>query len=179
MRRSSPTPSSTALGSARASRASTRSCPRAGSSNTRFFPGGAHEELRQDATVELQRCACSAKRLHCTARGRRQGPLPCGCWHVREQQAAAVGAVAAHRPARHEAGARRVSYNAGIRACEKGGQWQLALALMSVMWEANLEHDVISYVVGISVCESTGTNYSTHHALEGNVHDPPHPRNQG
>ena len=36
-----------------------------------------------------------------------------------------------------------VSYNAGISACEKGEQWQRALALLSEMWEAKLEPNVI------------------------------------
>ncbi|CAK0834544.1 unnamed protein product, partial [Prorocentrum cordatum] len=53
--------------------------------------------------------------------------------------------------------ARRASsgsgYNAGISACEKGEQWQRALALLSEMWEAKLEPDVISYSAGISACE--------------------------
>ncbi|CAK0837722.1 unnamed protein product [Prorocentrum cordatum] len=37
-----------------------------------------------------------------------------------------------------------VSYNAGISACEKGQQWQPALALLSEMRDAKLEPDVIS-----------------------------------
>ncbi|CAK0818312.1 unnamed protein product, partial [Prorocentrum cordatum] len=44
----------------------------------------------------------------------------------------------------------RISYNAGISACEKGEQWQRALALLSEMWEAKLEPNVISYSAGIS-----------------------------
>ncbi|CAK0831140.1 unnamed protein product, partial [Prorocentrum cordatum] len=47
----------------------------------------------------------------------------------------------------------RVSYNAGISACEKGEQWHRALALLSEMREAKLELDVISYNAGISACE--------------------------
>ncbi|CAK0872581.1 unnamed protein product, partial [Prorocentrum cordatum] len=35
-----------------------------------------------------------------------------------------------------------VSYSAGVSACEKGQQWQRALALLSEMWEAKLEPDV-------------------------------------
>ncbi|CAK0853897.1 unnamed protein product [Prorocentrum cordatum] len=35
----------------------------------------------------------------------------------------------------------------------KGEQWQRALALLSEMWEAKLEPDVISYNAGISACE--------------------------
>ena len=37
-----------------------------------------------------------------------------------------------------------VSYSAGISACEKGMQWQRAVALLGDMWEAKLESDVIS-----------------------------------
>ena len=36
-----------------------------------------------------------------------------------------------------------VSYSAGISACEKGEQWQRALALLSEMREAKLEPNVI------------------------------------
>ena len=41
-------------------------------------------------------------------------------------------------------GSALVSYNAGISACEKGEQWQRALALLSEMREAKLEPNVIS-----------------------------------
>ena len=41
-------------------------------------------------------------------------------------------------------GSTLVSYNAGISACEKGEQWQRALTLLSEMWEAELEPNVIS-----------------------------------
>ncbi|CAK0846368.1 unnamed protein product [Prorocentrum cordatum] len=49
-----------------------------------------------------------------------------------------------------------VSYNAGISACEKGGQWQRALALLSGVREAKLEPNVISYSAGISACAKGG-----------------------
>ncbi|CAK0790318.1 unnamed protein product, partial [Prorocentrum cordatum] len=46
-----------------------------------------------------------------------------------------------------------ISYSAGTSACEKGGQWQRALALLSEMPEAKLEPDIIfSYNAGISAC---------------------------
>ncbi|CAK0858602.1 unnamed protein product [Prorocentrum cordatum] len=45
------------------------------------------------------------------------------------------------------------SYSAGISACEKGEQWEQALALLSEMREAKVEPDVISYSAGISACE--------------------------
>ena len=51
-------------------------------------------------------------------------------------------------------GSALVSYNAGISACEKGQQWWWALALLSNMWEAKLEPNVISYNAGISACEN-------------------------
>ena len=50
-------------------------------------------------------------------------------------------------------GSALVSYNAGICACEKGRQWQQALALLSKMRETKLEPDVISYASGASACE--------------------------
>ena len=50
-------------------------------------------------------------------------------------------------------GSALVSYSAGISACEKGEQWQRALALLSEMWEAKLEPDVISYGAFISACD--------------------------
>ncbi|CAK0859208.1 unnamed protein product, partial [Prorocentrum cordatum] len=46
-----------------------------------------------------------------------------------------------------------ISYSAGISACEKGGQWQRALARMSEMREAKLEPSVISYNAWTSACE--------------------------
>ncbi|CAK0903291.1 unnamed protein product [Prorocentrum cordatum] len=46
-----------------------------------------------------------------------------------------------------------ISYSAGISACEKGEQWQRALALLSEIWEVKLEPDVISYSAGISACK--------------------------
>ncbi|CAK0885235.1 unnamed protein product [Prorocentrum cordatum] len=45
------------------------------------------------------------------------------------------------------------SYSSGISACEKGEQWQWALAMMSEMWEAKLEPDVVSYSAAISACK--------------------------
>ena len=36
-----------------------------------------------------------------------------------------------------------ISYSAGISACEKGEQWQRALALLREMWEATLEPNVV------------------------------------
>ncbi|CAK0790326.1 unnamed protein product, partial [Prorocentrum cordatum] len=47
-------------------------------------------------------------------------------------------------------------YSAGISACEKGGQWQPALALLSEMREAKLEPNVISYSAGTCACEKGG-----------------------
>ena len=41
-------------------------------------------------------------------------------------------------------GSALVSYNAGISACEKGKQWQWALALISEMQEVKVVPDVIS-----------------------------------
>ncbi|CAK0880205.1 unnamed protein product [Prorocentrum cordatum] len=63
---------------------------------------------------------------------------------VREGRAVAAGAGLALRDVGGEAAAQRVSYSAGISACEKGDQWQRALALLSEMWDARLEPDIIS-----------------------------------
>ncbi|CAK0879377.1 unnamed protein product [Prorocentrum cordatum] len=49
-------------------------------------------------------------------------------------------------------------YSAGISACEKGRQWQRALALLSEMQEAKLEPNAISYTAGISACEKGRAN---------------------
>ena len=53
-------------------------------------------------------------------------------------------------------GSALVSYSAGISACEKGEQWQRALALLSEMREAKLEPNVITYSSWISACENGG-----------------------
>ncbi|CAK0866953.1 unnamed protein product [Prorocentrum cordatum] len=48
----------------------------------------------------------------------------------------------------------RDHYVAAVSACRTGGQWQCALLVLSKMWEAKLEPDVIwSYSAGISACE--------------------------
>ncbi|CAK0850731.1 unnamed protein product [Prorocentrum cordatum] len=43
-----------------------------------------------------------------------------------------------------------VSYNSGISACEKGEQWQRALALLSEMWEAKAKPDAILECQGVN-----------------------------
>jgi pentatricopeptide repeat protein len=48
------------------------------------------------------------------------------------------------------------SYNAAISACEKGGQWQLALSLLNTMADMRVIQDVISYSAVISACEKGG-----------------------
>ncbi|CAK0880072.1 unnamed protein product [Prorocentrum cordatum] len=48
------------------------------------------------------------------------------------------------------------TYNARISACEKSGRWQQALVLISEMWEAKMDPDVVSYSAGISACEKGG-----------------------
>ncbi|CAK0802709.1 unnamed protein product [Prorocentrum cordatum] len=67
----------------------------------------------------------------------------------------AGGRVFAQGDSGGEVGARRhlFGYNAGISACERGKQWQRALALLSEMRESRLEPDVISYSAGIRACE--------------------------
>ncbi|CAK0839814.1 unnamed protein product [Prorocentrum cordatum] len=49
-----------------------------------------------------------------------------------------------------------ISYNTGVSACEKVGQWQPALARLSELWEAKLDPEVISLSAGISACEKDG-----------------------
>ncbi|CAK0863377.1 unnamed protein product [Prorocentrum cordatum] len=46
-----------------------------------------------------------------------------------------------------------ISYNAGISACEKGGQWEQALRMLSEIRCVKLEPNLISYSAGISTCE--------------------------
>ncbi|CAK0892993.1 unnamed protein product [Prorocentrum cordatum] len=60
-------------------------------------------------------------------------------------QVVAAGAGAAAQDVGGEVGAQRLSHNVGITACEKGEQWQRALALLSEMWEAKLEPNADSY----------------------------------
>ncbi|CAE8591706.1 unnamed protein product [Polarella glacialis] len=50
----------------------------------------------------------------------------------------------------------KISYNAAISACEKGGQWQLALTLLSLMPEAKVVPNEITYSAAISACEKSG-----------------------
>ncbi|CAE7286311.1 unnamed protein product [Symbiodinium pilosum] len=49
-----------------------------------------------------------------------------------------------------------ISFNAGISACEKGGEWQMALCLLSQMPAARVIADEISFSAGISACEKGG-----------------------
>ncbi|CAK0803461.1 unnamed protein product, partial [Prorocentrum cordatum] len=66
---------------------------------------------------------------------------------VREGRALAAGARAAQRDVGGEAEA-QLSYSAGVSACEKGEQWQPALALLSEMWEAKLKPNVSATTLG-------------------------------
>ena len=50
-----------------------------------------------------------------------------------------------------------ISHNVGIRACKQGGQWLEALSLAREIGEVMLETGVISYTVGLGVCEK-GSN---------------------
>ena len=50
----------------------------------------------------------------------------------------------------------RLVFNASISACEKGGEWQMALYLLSQMPEAGVVPDQISFHAGISACEKGG-----------------------
>ncbi|CAK0838682.1 unnamed protein product [Prorocentrum cordatum] len=90
---------------------------------------------------------------------------------VREGQAVAQGSCTTQRDAACEVGAQRhLSYSAGISACEKGVQWQRALALLGEMWDARLETNVISYSAGISAC-AKGEQWHRALALIGAVRE--------
>ncbi|CAK0841632.1 unnamed protein product [Prorocentrum cordatum] len=75
-----------------------------------------------------------------------------GDQRVREGLAVAAGFGAVQGHAGGNLGA-QLSYNAVTSACEKGGQWQQALALLSGLLAVKLEPDVISYSAVISTCE--------------------------
>ena len=49
-----------------------------------------------------------------------------------------------------------ISYSATISACEKGGQWQMAVHLFDSMRKAKVDANVISYSSTISACEKGG-----------------------
>ncbi|CAK0852609.1 unnamed protein product, partial [Prorocentrum cordatum] len=75
---------------------------------------------------------------------------------VREGRAVAAGACAAVRDVGGKAAAQLISYSVGISACEKGEQWQRALALLSEMKEVKLEPNDFSYSAGVTACEKGG-----------------------
>ncbi|CAK0833632.1 unnamed protein product [Prorocentrum cordatum] len=68
-------------------------------------------------------------------------------------RAVAAGPGVARRDVGGDVGAQLISYSAGISACEKGEQWQRALALLSTMLEAKLKPDAAVFNAGISACE--------------------------
>merc|ERR1712222_230767 len=49
-----------------------------------------------------------------------------------------------------------ITYNAGIGACEKGGQWPEALLLLREMGDVRLDPNIITYNAGIGACEKGG-----------------------
>ncbi|CAK0816365.1 unnamed protein product [Prorocentrum cordatum] len=76
---------------------------------------------------------------------------------VGDGRAMADGCGAVERGVGGEAaGARSLSYSAGISACEKGRHWQRALSLLSEMWEAKLVPNFTSYSAGIPACDRCG-----------------------
>ncbi|CAK0891727.1 unnamed protein product [Prorocentrum cordatum] len=100
----------------------------------------------------MERSTAVAPRRNSTRCAARPRPLHCDCLRMQKRRAVATRAVGTDRDVGGESGA-QLSYSAGISACEKGEQWQRALALLSEMWEAKLEPNVISYSAGISACE--------------------------
>ncbi|CAK0838556.1 unnamed protein product [Prorocentrum cordatum] len=87
--------------------------------------------------------SCSAGISACE-KGEHPSQLQCWDQRVREGREVAAGAGTAERDAGGEGRARPlVSYSAGVSACEKGDQWQPALALLSEMREEKLEPNVI------------------------------------
>ena len=49
------------------------------------------------------------------------------------------------------------AFNAAISACEKGGQWLLALHLLDCMLNSNVQPGIVPYNAAISACESQCT----------------------
>jgi pentatricopeptide repeat domain-containing protein 1 len=49
-----------------------------------------------------------------------------------------------------------INYSAKVSACKKGGQWQMALNLLSMMPEAEKVPDEITYSAAISACKKGG-----------------------
>ncbi|CAK0841671.1 unnamed protein product [Prorocentrum cordatum] len=100
----------------------------------------------------LQHCGCSAKKFDwvCNSSPATTLQLPP---HAGKAGNGNTRCQCSVRCGRRSWNPTPISYNAGISACEKGEQWQRALALLSEMWEAKLEPDVIfSYSAGISAC---------------------------
>ncbi|CAK0895326.1 unnamed protein product [Prorocentrum cordatum] len=99
------------------------------------------QRLREERAVAA--CAGAAERdAGSKAGARRHLQLQRWDQRVREVRAVAAGAGTAERDVFSKAGARRhLYYSAGISACEKGEQWQPALALLSELREAKLEPD--------------------------------------
>ncbi|CAK0858309.1 unnamed protein product [Prorocentrum cordatum] len=149
--------STTALGSARATRACSGSGPWRCSARCGRRSWSPTSSATTLGSAFARRAISGSGLWRCSAKcGRRSwSPTQLQRWdqRVREWRSVAAGSGATQRDAGRETGARPlVSYNAGISACEKGKQWQRALALLSEMWEAKLEPDVFSFGSGISAC---------------------------
>ncbi|CAK0903265.1 unnamed protein product [Prorocentrum cordatum] len=102
------------------------------------------EAVGLGAEHTLRRAACTRPRRYHTVQRSHQ--------RVREGRTAAPGAAAAPRDGGCERAA-RLSYSAGISACEKGGHWRQALSLLSELSEVSLQPDVIIYSAVASACE--------------------------
>ena len=79
--------------------------------------------------------------------------------HLGVREGRAVGARAGAAGGDADAGVVTpdvISFSAAISACEKGGQWERALALLEEMRERAWSRNVISFNAAISACEKGG-----------------------
>ena len=49
-----------------------------------------------------------------------------------------------------------ITFNAAISSCERGGAWQMALSLIEVMAEDDVDMTAVSYGAAISACVRGG-----------------------
>ena len=51
-----------------------------------------------------------------------------------------------------------ISYNSAISACERGGQWAMALWLLELLQEEKFQGDLITYNAAISALKNHGVS---------------------